>query len=92
MKSRLFQALVEILRVWTTGELRLCAIGSGSEGHMRKQERALGEKTNKQPADRAKAKFARDITRAEFGRFYWDDRRAGEVRKACADRKKKPPP
>ena len=34
------------------------------------------------PAERHRAdpKFARDVTRAEFGRFYWNDELAEEVR------------
>jgi hypothetical protein len=34
-------------------------------------------------------KFARDITRAEFGRFYWNDELAEEVRRACLGRSNK---
>ena len=30
------------------------------------------------------ASFAKAITRDEFGRFYWDERNAGEVRRSLA--------
>ena len=30
------------------------------------------------------ASFAKAITRDEFGRFYWDERREGEVRRSLA--------
>ena len=40
--------------------------------------------------DRADPKFARDLTRAEFGRFYWNDELAKEVQRACLARKKRP--
>jgi len=30
------------------------------------------------------ASFAKAITRDEFGRFYWDDRRESEVRRSLA--------
>jgi len=30
------------------------------------------------------ASFAKAITRDEFGRFYWDERSAGEVRRSLA--------
>jgi hypothetical protein len=30
------------------------------------------------------ASFAKAITRDEFGRFYWDERGAGEVRRSLA--------
>lgn len=53
---------------------------------MRKTPR---DKTQSTP-ERDKANFAREITRAEFGRYYWDDQRAAEVRRACGDRKKRP--
>lgn len=36
----------------------------------------------------AKQSFARALARAEFGRFYWNDELAEEVRRACLAVKK----
>lgn len=38
------------------------------------------------------SRFAREMTRIEFGRFYWNDELAEEVREACLDKWKKRPP
>ncbi len=40
-------------------------------------------------SDTRDPKFARDITRAEFGRFYWNDELAEEVRRALVQSKKR---
>jgi hypothetical protein len=36
------------------------------------------------PAQEQAASFAKAITRDEFGRFYWDERCEGEVRRSLA--------
>lgn len=41
-------------------------------------------------AARDKAQFARDLARAEFGRFYWDEAHTAEMQRARATKKKRP--
>jgi hypothetical protein len=42
------------------------------------------------PKQDEREQFAREITRAEFGRYYWDDARAAEVRRACGKKEPRP--
>jgi hypothetical protein len=44
----------------------------------------------RQATDERRAKFAREIARAEFGRFYWDERQAGEMRRAARPKPRPP--
>jgi hypothetical protein len=60
--------------------VRLRASASGLEAQMRKSP----------PKADHRDSFAREITRAEFGRHYWDDERAAEVRRACGKKETRP--
>ncbi len=53
--------------------------------------------TGKLPADEKRvsddsrrARFAAEIARSEFGRFYWNDRQAGEMKRAMQPRRRPP--
>ena len=47
----------------------------------------IGHRVQRMKSEREKdqaVSFAKAITRDEFGRFYWDERSAGEVRRSLA--------
>jgi hypothetical protein len=46
--------------------------------------RRLVQRVMSMPEKDQAASFAKAITRDEFGRFYWDDRSEGEVRRSLA--------
>ena len=55
-----------------------------------KPPRTIRRVTTSSKRDGADPKFAREITRAVFGRFYWNDELAKEVRRDGLKRKNPP--